>query len=855
MKGDFNKDDKITLADVNYLLNYIAGKEGYSVSLFDGDLNGNGKIELADVSYLLNYIAGKPGYEIKNTGAYMYSLNLSLNEILITNFDYIVIGGGGSGCTAAYTLANNSNNKILLIEAGQLRDPDNSGGLGFRHNGFQISKNIGGGTLYNARAYRGLSKDYIEDINIDNYTKNLFYEANIWCNDFFAKPWHYDFGSTKSNSNFTNLSSKLSNNWSTPNINPKAYMENTGAQSINYKSLVNQNVAVNEQNKNIYLGELGISDTRGKRTSGAFLLNNNISNNLNILAETFVEKIIFDDNNNPIELSIYNNSQNYILKLNNTKLLLTGGVYQSPVLLQSSGYGPENILKPLNIDILKNIPNNANEQCGNNYWNNLYINRLFELPSLVSYNLRTNTTVGDTSISSDRLYFYLKKEFNNTKVSIRADQTLSNGRMVGYFDLEQSSKLEKGGYVYVNDNLGNIDFRPDISYQYVENADNVTKVIIDTTQAYFFEIYYPLMKNEANLNNSQIVNKFINGNFTILKSKILSDLNNNTNLENSYKWVDDSNFFNKYKTVLLNEVQNRNGDLDSIHYGGTTAYCIDNNFKVIGLNNVYVADLSVFKDNMPGNSMGAAYVIGRVVANKLLNYQPKFNSSDEYYNDYLYKKNNYYLNYFSNKINQENFKLLLLPDCTNIKDDFYYELLNNHRFGYDNNELALAGVTGSKSYNEFLITKKEYKNFELVFQVKLEDPQLNSGIQILSSYTYSNNRIILRGPQIEIDSSDFGGIWDENNLNKWLYSPKTITSENIWKDNDFNTYEIKCNHTDNLTNITVKINDVLVTDFNDKINLPTSIYNYRLAFQVHSYYNIEQIGKKIWFKNILIKEL
>ena len=56
MKGDFNKDDKITLADVNYLLNYISGKEGYSISLFDGDLNGNGKIDLADVNYLLNYI-------------------------------------------------------------------------------------------------------------------------------------------------------------------------------------------------------------------------------------------------------------------------------------------------------------------------------------------------------------------------------------------------------------------------------------------------------------------------------------------------------------------------------------------------------------------------------------------------------------------------------------------------------------------------------------------------------------------------------------------------------------------------------------------------------------------------------
>ena len=67
MRGDLNKDGKIGLADVNYLLNYIAGKENYSVSLLDGDLNGDSKIALSDVNYLLKYIANDPNYPINQT--------------------------------------------------------------------------------------------------------------------------------------------------------------------------------------------------------------------------------------------------------------------------------------------------------------------------------------------------------------------------------------------------------------------------------------------------------------------------------------------------------------------------------------------------------------------------------------------------------------------------------------------------------------------------------------------------------------------------------------------------------------------------------------------------------------------
>src|ERR687895_722238 len=44
---------------------------------------------------------------------------------------------------------------------------------------------------------------------------------------------------------------------------------------------------------------------------------------------------------------------------------------------------------------------------------------------------------------------------------------------------------------------------------------------------------------------------------------------------------------------------------------------------------------------------------------------------------------------------------------------------------------VIVGKTADKSPNSFLCTKKEYANFELKFEVKVDD-QLNSGVQIRS---------------------------------------------------------------------------------------------------------------------------
>ena len=82
---------------------------------------------------------------------------------------------------------------------------------------------------------------------------------------------------------------------------------------------------------------------------------------------------------------------------------------------------------------------------------------------------------------------------------------------------------------------------------------------------------------------------------------------------------------------------------------------------------------------------------------------------------------------------------------------------------------AIVGTTVPKTPNSFLCTEKEFGNFILEVEYKV-DPTLNCGIQFrsLSTPDYKDGRV--HGYQAEIDPSDRGwsaGIYDEGR-NGWL---------------------------------------------------------------------------------------
>ncbi|WP_164103274.1 3-keto-disaccharide hydrolase [Candidatus Laterigemmans baculatus] len=66
---------------------------------------------------------------------------------------------------------------------------------------------------------------------------------------------------------------------------------------------------------------------------------------------------------------------------------------------------------------------------------------------------------------------------------------------------------------------------------------------------------------------------------------------------------------------------------------------------------------------------------------------------------------------------------------------------------------AIVGTTVAGSPNTFLISDEEFADFELRFEVLLDDNELNSGVQIRSKVRDGEYQGRVYGPQVEIEAS------------------------------------------------------------------------------------------------------
>jgi hypothetical protein len=109
----------------------------------------------------------------------------------------------------------------------------------------------------------------------------------------------------------------------------------------------------------------------------------------------------------------------------------------------------------------------------------------------------------------------------------------------------------------------------------------------------------------------------------------------------------------------------------------------------------------------------------------------------------------------------------------------------------------LIGKTEKGSSNSFLCSKEEYADFELKFEVKLLDKQLNSGVQIRSKTKEpGNGREFgdVNGPQIEIEASGSDGgnagyIYGEA-ITGWMTPKGKLIPHKDFKDAEWNSFRI-----------------------------------------------------------------
>jgi hypothetical protein len=162
---------------------------------------------------------------------------------------------------------------------------------------------------------------------------------------------------------------------------------------------------------------------------------------------------------------------------------------------------------------------------------------------------------------------------------------------------------------------------------------------------------------------------------------------------------------------------------------------------------------------------------------------------------------------------------------------------------------TIVGATVAGSPNSFLVTEKEYGDFVLELEVKVDDSTSNSGIQFRSHYNPqgNNGKGRVYGYQFELDPSPrkwTGGIYDEGRRD-WLY-PLSLnpSAQNAFKQGEYNKVKIEC------------IGDTLKTWLNDvpaAYVVDTMDHSGFIALQVHAIGNPSLAGEKIHWKNIRIK--
>lgn len=160
----------------------------------------------------------------------------------------------------------------------------------------------------------------------------------------------------------------------------------------------------------------------------------------------------------------------------------------------------------------------------------------------------------------------------------------------------------------------------------------------------------------------------------------------------------------------------------------------------------------------------------------------------------------------------------------------------------------IVGTMTKGTPNSFLVTEKEYGDFILEVDIKLEGDKTNSGIQTRSHYDPNANQGKGRvyGRQVEVDPTErawTGGIYDEARRG-WLYPlDLNVAAKSAYKANEFNRIRIEAIGDETRT----WINDVPASYVIDTID-PSGF----IGLQVHSITD-DLHGKKVYFKNIRIQ--
>ncbi|MBL68355.1 MAG: hypothetical protein CMO74_07900 [Verrucomicrobiales bacterium] len=145
--------------------------------------------------------------------------------------------------------------------------------------------------------------------------------------------------------------------------------------------------------------------------------------------------------------------------------------------------------------------------------------------------------------------------------------------------------------------------------------------------------------------------------------------------------------------------------------------------------------------------------------------------------------------------------------------------------------------------NEFLCTKRTYKNFVLTLEVKLRGgPRANAGIQIRTKRIPNHHEVI--GYQADMGQGWWGSLYDESRRRTMLAKADPAVIKKVLKPDDWNKYVIRCEG----PRIRLYLNGTLTVDYTEKD--PKIPLEGLIGLQIHS-----GPPSEAWYREIRIQEL
>ena len=165
---------------------------------------------------------------------------------------------------------------------------------------------------------------------------------------------------------------------------------------------------------------------------------------------------------------------------------------------------------------------------------------------------------------------------------------------------------------------------------------------------------------------------------------------------------------------------------------------------------------------------------------------------------------------------------------------------------------AIVGRTTEGSPNSFLCSDKLYGDFELTFEVKVDDG-LNSGVQIRSQTRGDDPQGRVNGPQVEIESSgesgaEAGYIYGEA-AGGWMTPEDKLIPHKHFQDGEWNKFRVVADG----PNIKVWVNDALISDLTHEEKFETHPEGF-IGLQVHGI-GADRGPYEVRWRNLKLREI